>query len=280
MQKTTVETFLHAAFHKLDVAGIATARLDTLVLLEDVLRTDRAQLLAHLEREITARQLKHLNKMVQRRSEHEPLAYIRNKSEFYGYEFYVDHHVLEPRPESETMIDLLKQLVTPKTATIIDVGTGSGALAITAKMQLPKTRVLAIDIDPGCLKIARHNAEQLQVTLDFVQGDLLDALADRKLDEAILLCNLPYVPDSFQLNPAAMQEPRLAIFGGEDGLDLYRSLFSQLRNRTAKPAFVLTESMPPQHADLAKVAPAAGFVLDRTEDFIQVFKTNSGSSAS
>jgi len=260
----------------LTVAGINTARLDTLVLLEDVTKVNRAQLLARPELELSGPQFKLLTKMVQRRAEHEPLAYIRNKTEFYGREFYVDHRVLEPRPESETMIDLLLQLENNTSKIIIDVGTGSGALAITAKLELPSSSVVAVDIDDGCLTVASQNVQSLHAEIQAIQSNLLEAVSEQALRGAILLCNLPYVPDNFQINPAAMREPRLAIFGGPDGLDLYRKLFAYLANSISKPDFILTEALPPQHYELKTIAERASFVLDRSQDFIQCFKMATG----
>jgi len=275
-QQSTGDCLQHATTLLVN-AGIATARLDSLVLLEDITNIDRAQLLAHPEQMLTASQAKKFTKMVQQRSTHEPLAYIRGKTEFYGREFHIDHHVLEPRPESEGMIDILKLF--KSTRTIIDVGTGSGALAITAKLEIPQSQVIAIDIDTDCLAVAKQNAKQLGADIAFISSDLLENIDMSLLDSATLLCNLPYVPDSFQINPAAMREPRLAIFGGPDGLDLYRKLFQQLKDAGSRPLLVLTESMPPQHAELKSIAEAAGFVLDRSEDFIQSFRISSGSSA-
>lgn len=269
----TVGSFLEQGTKALTDAGISTARLDTLVLLEDVLKIDRAQLLAHLDLELSAKQLNILTKMIQRRAEHEPLAYIRNKTEFYGREFYVDHRVLEPRPESETMIELLKQIAADRAPTIIDIGTGSGALAITATLEIPAAHLVAIDIDDGCLQVASQNIAALHAAVNLMKSNLLADISPSQLTDAILLCNLPYVPDSFQINPAAMNEPRIAIFGGIDGLELYRKLFAYLLTSSQKPSFVLTESMPPQHDELKMIAHDAGFVLDRSEDFIQVFKT-------
>ena len=276
----STEEWLRSATAKLAAAGIATGRLDALVLLEDTLRTDRALLLAHPDTPLDAMQTRQLTKLINRRATHEPLAYIRQKTEFYGREFYVDHHVLEPRPESETMIDLLKDLPGLEVQTIIDVGTGSGALAITAKLELPQARVVAIDIDTGCLRVAARNGASHQAHIRFATGDLLAPCSAQQLDGSILLCNLPYVPDTFQINPAAMQEPRRAIFGGTDGLDLYRQLFSQIRERRLAPAYVLAESMPPQHTALQSIANNASFVLTRTIDFVQVFKAAADSSAS
>jgi len=270
MSQTTLADFLRTSTLELEAAGIATARLDMLVLLEDTLNTNRAQLLADSDLLISETQLRNLEKLVARRTRHEPLAYIRNKTEFCNREFFVDRRVLEPRPESETMIELLKQV--PKVPTIIDVGTGSGALAITAKLELKLVTVYGVDIDENCLEVARKNARKLAATITLIKSNLLEAIPETLLDNAALLCNLPYVPDNFQINTAATHEPRLAIFGGSDGLDLYRKLFNQLDQRATKPTYILAESLPPQHEVLASIAKQSGFVLDRTEDFIQVFK--------
>lgn len=318
---------LQNAVNRLAEAGIPTARLDVLVLLEDCLGKDRAWILAHPEIELSAEQISVLNEQISRRALHVPLAYIRGKTEFYGREFLVNDYVLEPRPESETMIVLLKTLMLEDgplaedgRVTIVDVGTGSGALAITAKLELPDARVLAVDIDPNCLAITCKNAKRLGADIEIVKSDLLKKLAlksrhspastitpvpcplssgsgpgdpvknklslncraepDNDVGETlqdgtpqalIILANLPYVPDSFHINQAATHEPRLAIFGGADGLDLYRELFEQMSMLNNKPAYVLTESMPPQHPELVEIAEKSRFSLLETEDFIQVF---------
>lgn len=270
----TINDFLMDAQRRLDKAGVGTARLDALVLLEDATGKDRGWLLAHPESKLEDKILRQLQPQIERRSRHEPLAYIRGKMEFYGREFVVSNAVLEPRPESETMIDLLKSLTLPDNPTIIDVGTGSGALAITAKLELPGTTVTATDIDPKCLEIARRNAQKHGTDISFLQGDLLQPVLDAKHDlgRATLLCNLPYVPNGFNINTAAGHEPRHAIFGGLDGLDLYRTLLAQLADAPTKPLYICCESLPLQHKTLAHLARSRGFALVTSEDFIQVFE--------
>lgn len=253
---------------QLTEAGIATARLDALVLLEDCLHIDRAQLLAHPEHELSAEQELAMNAQIERRKAHEPLAYIRGKTEFYGREFVITKAVLEPRPESETMIELLKKLPQKEHAPrIADVGAGSGALGITAALELSAT-VDLLEIDRAAIKVTKINVVKHATKNRIIQSDLL-ASAPQQYD--VLLCNLPYVPDNFYINPAAMNEPKIAIFGGADGLDLYRRLFEQLKNTCPFPQYVLTESLPPQHKKLAQVANAVGFKLGQTDDFIQLF---------
>jgi release factor glutamine methyltransferase len=271
--EVTAGEWLQTATALLTRVGIGTAHLDALVLLEDCLKKDRAQLLAHPNTHLSEEQLKDLTAALNRRASHEPLAYIRNKTEFYGREFYIDHRVLEPRPESETMIDLLKRLPMHKHQTIIDVGTGSGALAITAKLEFSKVDVMATDVDVSALKVAEQNCKKHACDVHFLKGNLLKPFYMHYHPEHyILLCNLPYVPDSFHINRAAMREPTTAIFGGNDGLDLYRELFTQLDPLAYKPEYILTESMPPQHELLKAIAREHNYQLHATEDFIQVFK--------
>lgn len=244
------------------------------MLLEDLLGKDRAHLLAHPEIELTGEQERVLNEQIERRSKHEPLAYIRGKTEFYGREFIVNAHTLEPRPETETMLDELKGLgfrERGQGVTLIDVGTGSGAIAISAKLELPNATVFATDISAESIAIAKRNAQKHQADITFNQGNLLDPLTLGPLPYT-LLCNLPYVPDEYDLNEAARNEPPLAIFGGADGLDLYRELFAQIDRQEHKPQHILTEALPFQHKDLALIAKSHGYTLAKTDDFIQLFK--------
>lgn len=271
----TVSIWLSHAIDKLETAGIGTARLDSQLLLADELEHDRSWLLAHLDTPLTDQTARKLDKQLDERCRHVPLAYIRGKTEFYGREFLVDQRVLEPRPESETMIDILKGLPPVKTKEpmqIIDVGTGSGALAITAKLELPQADVTATDINPDCLEVAQANADKHRVNITFAQGDTFEPIKIETGHLIITLANLPYVPDSHQINPAAMHEPRNAIFGGPDGLDPYRKLFKEASKLSKRPGYILTESLPPQHKQLALIAARYGFIQTKEDDFIQVFE--------
>lgn len=253
---------------KLDEAGIPSARLDCLILLEDMLHKDRSWILAHPEYEITASQIRKLDRKLDRRIKHVPLAYIRGHTEFYGRKFKVNRHVLEPRPESETMIELLLNLKLPNKPAIADIGTGNGALGITAALEIPGSRVDLYEISSGALAVAKHNVHMHELHLHARKMNLLSRPL-RPYDA--LLCNLPYVPDSWEINQAALAEPKIAIFGGKDGLDLYRKLFKQLQRFTWKPSYVITESLPPQHEALAAIAVEYGFTIHSSSDFIQIF---------
>lgn len=260
--------WLARASQELGESGISSARLDSLILLEDATNLTRAHLLAHEELELTKEQINKLNRWLRARAKHTPIAYIRGFTEFYGRKFLVNKSVLEPRPESETMIDLLKILKLPRKPTMADVGTGSGAIGISAKLEIPEAEVDLYDIDSSCLAVAKHNAHLHELRLHTLKRDLLNRPL-RHYDA--VLANLPYVPAAWMTSPSIKMEPALAINGGEDGLDYYRRLFLQL-SRQHKPAkFVLTESLPPQHKELEKIAKENGYELRASQDLIQIF---------
>ncbi len=264
-----LDKWLASATKKLLTSGVGTARLDCLILLEDEIGKDRSWVLAHPEYELFMPATKKLDKKVALRTQHQPLAYIRGFSEFYGRKFKVNKRVLEPRPESEAMIDLLKQLSLPRKTVIADIGTGSGALGITAALEQHNHNVDLYDIDAGCVAVAKHNCALHELHLQVHKRDLLNRPV-RRYD--VLLANLPYVPTNFYINQAAAMEPRIAIHGGSDGLDVYRRLFEQIKGLGWRPAFIFCESLPPQHEKLEPIAQNAGFKLLKTQDFIQLFK--------
>ncbi len=260
---------LAQATSELEKAGIGSARLDALILLEDLLRRERSYILAHPEIKLTSSQLKKLQVQIERRASHEPLSYIRGFTEFYGRKFKVNKHVLEPRPESETMIELLKKLKLPYDPAMADIGTGCGAIGITAALEIHPSNVDLYDIDSSALAVARNNEHMHELKLGIHKRDLLNRVS---VSYDVILANLPYVPTTWKINEAAKAEPRLAIFGGKDGLEIYGRLFKQLENFAQKPEYVLTESLPPQHIGLEKIAGGSGYKKIKSKDFIQIFK--------
>ena len=264
----TVGEYLAAATKKLEAAGIETPRLDVLVLLEDVIGLGRAHLLAHLELVIDDEQLTVLNNCITQREDHVPLAYIRGRSSFFGREFMVNEHVLVPRPETESMIEILKNLPLEAGTKIVDVGCGSGCIGLTAALELPNTDVFLYDIDDNALEVATRNALALVARGHLSHHDLFDTGADQ-FD--VVLANLPYVPDNYPINDAAKHEPGLALFAGQDGLDLYRRMWEQLHLTEKRPRYVLTEALPEQHQSVAELAKTAGYNLVQTDGLIQLF---------
>lgn len=264
----TVGEFLQAATTQLTADGIETARLDVLVLMEDVLGINRANILAHPEVELADDQLDTLQHAVSRRGIHVPLAYIRGRAAFYGREFMVNENVLVPRPETESMIELLKTVKLPENPKIVDLGCGSGCIGITASLEIPNTDVYLFDIDDKALEVATKNALYLRARAHVIHHDLLE-MGAKEFD--VILANLPYVPDAYPINQAAAYEPSIALFAGNDGLDLYRRMWQQIGNMPPRPNHVLTESLLDQHESIANMAKAAGYHLEQTDGLVQLF---------
>jgi release factor glutamine methyltransferase len=269
----TLGNYLEESTQRLHEAGITTARLDCLVLLEDVLNRDRANLLAHPEIKLSASQLSKLNNFIVQRVAHTPLAYIRGRIMFYGRQFIVNKDVLIPRPESEAIIDLLKTLPLPNISYAADIGTGSGCIGITAKLELPRIVVTLYDISITALCVAQHNAARLKTTVRIRQQDLLGSdFPDQRYDT--LLVNLPYVPTRLPVGPALAFEPKSALFAGIDGLDLYGRFWKEVRAcpPASRPQYVITESLTEQHASLTKYARTSGYRLNQIVGLVQQFE--------
>lgn len=273
---TTLKVWLKRADDKLTEANIGSARLDAQLLLAHVLKKDREWLLAHDDEKLTAAQTRKAGRLLKRRLNHEPLAYITGYKEFYGRDFKVDGSVLIPRPETEELIDLLKELKLPKETEIIDVGTGSGALAVTAALELPHSIVSATDISPAALKTARKNARLLKAKLKFYESDLLSDLpfgAEERLD--VVLANLPYVDSDYPISEEAKAEPKIALFADKDGYELIERLLPQAADLLKLKGYLLIESDPWQQDRITKSASKYGFRVVTKKRFHLVFQKTS-----
>lgn len=209
--------------------GSESPRLDAEVMLASVLGWERVQLYTHYEDEVGEAERGRYRDLVRSRAEGAPVAYLVGRKEFYSLRFDVSPAVLIPRPESEFVVieavDALKAMDEPR---LVDVGTGSGCLAVACAHQLDKARVTAIDVSPEALEVARRNAERHKLAdrIEFLEGDLLAPLADAPPFDAII-SNPPYIPtaDVEDLEPGVRDhEPTLALDGGADGLEVVRRL--------------------------------------------------------
>jgi release factor glutamine methyltransferase len=246
----TVAEALRATSRRLQHIG-ETGALDASRLLEHVTGRDRAGLLLAAEVPLGEETGAEFERLVARRERGEPVAYIVGNVGFFGRTFCVDERVLVPRPESEHVVEAVIDDLRArrKTAGIIaDVGTGSGALGITLACELPELAVYATDISPDALSVARRNAARNGVAgrCTFLTGDLLTPLVrfGERIDAVV--ANLPYIPaaDVPQApNPAGF-EPRIALDGGPDGLDIYRRLLTQLDAVAAHDAAIFLEAAP------------------------------------
>lgn len=227
MSDVTLGAQLQAATRRIQAGGVDAARLTAEVLLAHVLGLGRAQVLARAERVLTDPELARLQDLVERAATGEPLAYLIGRREFFGLDFEVNADVLVPRPETELLVELALSRLSAEPAHVIDVGTGSGIIAVTLAVRRPALRVTAIDLSSAALVVARRNAERHGVAdrVRFCVQDLLDPAPE----PADLICaNLPYIPsrDVDELD-VSVHEPRLALDGGPDGLDLIRRLLAQ-----------------------------------------------------
>lgn len=219
--------------------------LDAQILLAHVMGHPRTWLLAHLDSSLTPAEADTANQAFSRLEAGEPLPYILGHWEFYGMDFDITPDVLIPRPETELMVEkAIKWLAaSPERRTVADIGTGSGVIAVTIAMHAPDVNILATDISPKALQVARHNAEKFHVhhRIEFLECDLLPA--GRRSETFDLLCaNLPYIPtQTLRDLPIFGREPTLALDGGEDGLDLYRRLLAIAPDRLAPGGMILLE---------------------------------------
>lgn len=256
-----------------------SARADAQILLGEVLQTDHARLLAHGDEELDADLLDVFGLLLNERMRGVPIAYLTHKAGFYGREFYVDEQVLVPRPESEHLIEAALADVRAKSRAkphlrALDVGTGSGALAITLAAEVPELSVVATDLSVAALAVARRNAREHGVAgrIEFVQTDLLAGLAGGRFD--CVIANLPYVPSAeVPLPPHPVGfEPVVAVDGGTDGLALYRRLLADLARLLEPGASLFLEAAPGTIYPLAELVQThfANAHIEIGEDYAEL----------
>lgn len=245
----TVGEWLRQAERQLKAAGVESNHLDALLLLEHTAGKDRAWLLAHQQDSVASNVLKKLAPLIKRRAAREPLAYITGNKEFYGLTFNVTPAVLIPRPETEAMVEYAANHA-PKSASVLEIGTGSGAVAVALKVNRPDLHITATDISAEALEIARANAARYASNIRFIKGDLLQPISDRF---EVILANLPYVPNNTRSDLELTYEPDLALFAGADGLDCYRRFFADLRRHLTPDGWALIEASPTQRRKLATI---------------------------
>ncbi|QHN42513.1 peptide chain release factor N(5)-glutamine methyltransferase [Candidatus Mycosynbacter amalyticus] len=254
----TISAWLIDATKQLKDIGIESNRLDAELILAHTLRKPRTYLHAHLDEEIDERRYDIANARLDLRLERTPLAYITGHKEFYGRSFSVTPSVLVPRPESEALIEWLLELtgdeITPKK--LVDVGTGSGILGITAKLERPHLDVLLTDIDAKALTVATRNAEQLGASVHTRRDNLLDT---QGYQAEYIVANLPYVDEAWNdVSPELQHEPQHALYASQGGLKLIYQLLPQLERWLTPGGIALLEADPTQHATIQDAAQSYG----------------------
>ena len=213
-----------------------TPELDTKLILCYILDYSLADIITQGKTPIDLQDQKDIYSAIEKRKNYYPLAYITRKKEFYKHTFRVNRNVLIPRPETEELVSyVLNNITNTKEYTsqcsLLDLGTGSGCIAISLKLEKPHLEIYAADLSPAALYVAKTNAENLNANIAFFESDLLERFTKHSFD--IIVANLPYVPTQYQ-DPSIQHEPKEALFSGNDGLQHYRLLSQQISYKKCK----------------------------------------------
>ena len=224
----TVLEVLHSTTAYFKKRRIDNPRLNAEHLLAHVLDRRRIELYLEFERALGENELATLRELVRRRGQGEPLQHLLGTVEFCGHLFLCDKRALVPRPETEELVGFLTSNDEHRTSNIVDVGTGSGVIALSLASKFPEAQIVAVDVSEEALSLARENAERLGLSerVQFLQSDLLEAV-DGKFD--LIVANLPYIAaqDRHTLSREVLHDPEGALFAGEHGVELLRKLIEQ-----------------------------------------------------
>jgi release factor glutamine methyltransferase len=245
--------------------GIASARLTAEVLLAHLLETDRVSLYLQFQKPLTDREVAGYRTLVSRRVRREPLQYITGVQEFWSMDFQVDPRVLVPRPETELLVEQgvgraeesgSKECGARR---LLDLGTGSGVLAVSLAKELPEWEAWAVDVSPGALEVARLNAEKhgLDARIRFRQGDLFEPFSKEPILFHLIVSNPPYVAEeTYESLPPEVQgyEPRLALAAGKGGMDVIPRILHDAPAFLVPGGWLLMETSPDQTEQAMKIA--------------------------
>lgn len=269
--RLSIADFLAISTKTLSETGIASARLDSELILAHVLRRSREWLLAHDATALTQSQQRQARQLLLQRTRRQPIAYLTGRRDFYGHSFLVNEQVLVPRPESEVILAILDELAQDHhLRTVLDVGTGSGCLAISIKLAHPDLAVSACDISESTLLVARRNAARLLPSgqqIKFYQSDLLSNLpVDSRF--GLIVANLPYLsPGENGLSPELAYEPAIALYADDDGLSLIKQLITTAPARLTPGGYLLLEMNTDQIETVASYATGYRYQVVKQEPF-------------
>lgn len=245
----TIKNWLYQAESHLRRADIPSARLDAELILSHALGRNRTWLTAHSDDEVFPSKNVEADRLLAERAKRIPLAYLLGYKEFYGRRFIVTPDTLIPRPETETLVELVKKYNLD--GNVIDVGTGSGCLGLTIALETD-SEVTLCDVSDAALEIAQKNAEQLGVkSAVFTASDLLSSTSE---NFDLIAANLPYVDRAWQRSPETDFEPSLALFADDSGLELIKKLIDQAPEHLNPDSHLLLEADPEQHLDIVRYA--------------------------
>ena len=274
---TTIDNWLKLAKNKLKEAQISSYSLDSELILCNILKVDRTTILAYPKRKLTKQNIFHANHFLKRRLQHEPLAYILGFKEFYGRNFKVNSSVLVPRPETEEIIEQLKNNLVNNNETLLDIGTGSGILAVTIakEFQNKNIKAYASDMSKDALVVAKDNATMHNANISFIKSNLLENIEQNILNEVtILVTNLPYVNKNWinQKEPNELHyEPQIALYSEKEGLELIEKLLNT-NNKIPNLKYLILEADPEQFCKIEKIAQENNLKKMVQKNYTIVFK--------
>ncbi len=257
------EIHLRDAVGRLENAGIDQPLLEAELLLALAAGVKRLDVLVGLSRPLTATEQEQFEALISRRCSREPLAYIRQSQEFYGLDFEIGPGVLIPRPETELLVDLAQEMMGDRGGTVMDIGTGSGCIAVAAAVRMQNVRVVATESSDCALPYARRNAARHGTAdrIEFVRASGLDSIEDAAI--SVILSNPPYIPTDVipTLQPEVRNyEPRQALDGGRDGLAIIRTLVTQSPRVLQHDGWLAIEVGLGQAANVMELMLPAGFL--------------------
>ncbi len=241
-----------------------SARLDAEVLMAYVLKKPAVFLMTHDNEEVGFFDMWKYKRLISKRKKGMPVTYLTGHKEFFFLDFDINRHVLVPRPDTETLVECVinylhnSKLSTPNSQLILlDIGTGSACIPISILKNIEDVRAIATDISENALKVAKKNIKKhkLQSRIQLIKSDLLkDVPLDSFIDkEVILTANMPYIPKDYQVNPELKYEPQISLYGGDDGMDIYKKLVDQIQD--IKPIAIFFELFDDQIAILKTRLP-------------------------
>lgn len=260
----TISALVKWATEDFRTRGLDSPRLDAELIVSHALGISRTDVIIQGDRPLETRELQALRELVKRRRAREPMAYLRGFREFYGRSFKVDARVLIPRPETEVLVDVALRRIRPRSlsARVLDLCTGSGCVAITLARELPTASVVGTDISAGALAVARENAYRLGAyRASFREGDLCAAAVPGAVFD-LVTANPPYIASrevGTLMADVKDFEPRLALDGGDDGLDFYRRIARDVPTRMAPGATLVLEVGYDEAADVEALLCSRGF---------------------
>ncbi|PCJ61347.1 MAG: protein-(glutamine-N5) methyltransferase, release factor-specific [Planctomycetota bacterium] len=238
--------------------NIDTPRLDAQLLLSHCLKISKMELYAYFDRPISVEERTHFKELIKRRIKREPVAYILGTKGFWKYDFKVNKHVLIPRPDSEVLIEKSIDWIKDKkesTLSVIDIGTGSGCLAISLKKELPDIQMVAVDISKEALEIAKENATSLECEIEFIESNLLSKIKPQLFD--LIISNPPYISSNeYQMlqEEITQYEPILALVSENNGLEHYEKILKSSKQYLKDDGLLLIEIGDHRKNDLLALA--------------------------